>query len=108
MRIASELQAVAEPLDGRFADGVRSLAAELGVLLVVGMFTPASDGRVRNTLLATGAGTEASYDKIHLYDAFGFTESRTVAPGREPVVMLTGHGSVDMCRRGLRHDPVAG
>ncbi|MGH3635608.1 MAG: nitrilase-related carbon-nitrogen hydrolase, partial [Mycobacterium sp.] len=27
------------------------------------------------------------YDKIHLYDAFGFTESRTVAPGREPVVI---------------------
>ncbi|MGH3598333.1 MAG: nitrilase-related carbon-nitrogen hydrolase, partial [Mycobacterium sp.] len=24
---------------------------------------------------------------IHLYDAFGFTESRTVAPGREPVVI---------------------
>ena len=34
-----------------------------------------------NTLLATGAGVEASYDKIHLYDAFGFTESDTVAPG---------------------------
>ncbi len=44
-----------------------------------------SGGRVRNTLLATGRGVEASYDKIHLFDAFGFRESRTVAPGVEPV-----------------------
>jgi predicted amidohydrolase len=82
---STPLAAVAEPLDGRFADGVRSLAAELGVLLVVGMFTPASDGRVRNTLLATGAGTEASYDKIHLYDAFGSRESDTVEAGHDVV-----------------------
>jgi deaminated glutathione amidase len=38
-----------------------------------------------------GPGTpnqpDTHYDKIHLYDAFGFTESRTVAPGREPVVI---------------------
>jgi predicted amidohydrolase len=31
---------------------------------------------------------EAGYDKIHLYDAFGFTESKTVAPGRDPVVVV--------------------
>ena len=34
-----------------------------------------------NTLIATGRGVDAHYDKIHLYDAFGFTESNTVAPG---------------------------
>ncbi len=45
------------------------------------MFVPASgDGRVTNTLIATGPGVDAHYDKIHLYDAFGFAESRTVAP----------------------------
>ena len=49
--------------------------------VVAGMFTPASDGRVANTLLATGPEVEESYDKIHLYDAFGFRESDTVAPG---------------------------
>jgi predicted amidohydrolase len=46
---------------------------------------------VTNTLLAAGPGApnqpDSHYDKIHLYDAFGFTESRTVAPGREPVVI---------------------
>ena len=51
------------------------------------MFTPGSGGRVRNTLLATGRGVEASYDKIHLFDAFGFRESKTVAPGVDPVTI---------------------
>ena len=55
------------------------------------MFCPSDDGRVTNTLIATGPGVDAHYDKIHLYDAFGFTESRTVAPGYEPV-MITVDG----------------
>ena len=59
-----------------------------GIIVVAGMFVPADDGRVTNTLIATGPGQSMRrYDKIHLYDAFGFTESRTVAPGREPVVI---------------------
>jgi predicted amidohydrolase len=33
---------------------------------------------------------DTHYDKIHLYNAFGFTESRTVAPGHEPVVIDVG------------------
>ena len=78
---------VAEPLDGPWADGVRAIAARHDVVVVVGMFTPAPDGRVTNTLLVTGPGVEAAYDKIHLYDAFGFAESATVAPGDEPVVV---------------------
>ena len=86
-RFGVALTPVAEPLDGPWADAVRDIAADAGVTVFAGMFTPATDGRVRNTLLATGAGVEASYDKIHLYDAFGFTESDTVAPGREPVVV---------------------
>ena len=44
--------------------------------------------RVTNTLIATGPGVDAHYHKIHLdLDAFGFTESRTVAPGSDPVVI---------------------
>lgn len=42
---------------------------------------PAADGRVTNTLIAAGPGVDTHYDKIHLYDAFGFRESQTVAPG---------------------------
>ena len=86
-RFGVPLSPVAEPLDGPWADAVRAIAADAGITVFAGMFTPAPDGRVTNTLLATGGGVEARYDKIHLYDAFGFTESQTVAPGREPVVV---------------------
>ncbi|HEY9304177.1 MAG TPA: carbon-nitrogen hydrolase family protein [Mycobacterium sp.] len=86
-RFGVALAPIAEPVDGPWADGVRGIAADAGITVIVGMFTPADDGRVFNTLLATGPGVDAHYDKIHLYDAFGFTESHTVAPGREPVVI---------------------
>ncbi|MEU1662026.1 carbon-nitrogen hydrolase family protein [Streptomyces sparsogenes] len=79
------LAPLAEPLDGPWATEVRQIAKDAGLVVVAGMFTPAPDGRVTNTLLATGPGVETSYDKIHLYDAFGFTESRTVAPGSRVV-----------------------
>ncbi|CAN1503561.1 COG0388 Predicted amidohydrolase [Mycobacteriaceae bacterium] len=86
-RLGVPLAPIAEPIDGRWADAVRKIAAAADLTVVVGMFTPASDDRVTNTLLATGGGVENRYDKIHLYDAFGFTESATVAPGGNPVVI---------------------
>jgi predicted amidohydrolase len=84
-RFGSPLGPIAEPLDGPWAKAVTAIADEHGVLVVAGMFTPAEDGRVRNTLLITGLGLHLGYHKIHLYDAFGFRESDTVAPGGEPV-----------------------
>jgi predicted amidohydrolase len=66
---------------------VRAIAEQSGIVVVAGMFCPSDDGRVTNTLVATGGGVDAHYHKIHLYDAFGFTESRTVAPGLDPVVI---------------------
>jgi predicted amidohydrolase len=90
-RFGVPLAPIAEPVDGPWADGVRRIAADANITVIVGMFTPADDGRVANTLLAAGPGSpnqpDTYYDKIHLYDAFGFTESRTVAPGRGPVVI---------------------
>lgn len=81
------LAPVAEPLDGPWADGVREIARTTGTVVVAGMFTPAPGGRVANTLLATGPGVETSYDKIHLYDAFGYRESDTVAAGSRIVTI---------------------
>jgi predicted amidohydrolase len=90
-RFGVPLAPIAEPVDGPWADGVRRIAADADVTVIAGMFAPADDGRVTNTLLAAGPGTpnqpDTHYHKIHLYDAFGFTESRTVAPGRDPVVI---------------------
>jgi predicted amidohydrolase len=86
-RFGTPLAPIAEPLDGPWADGVRAVAERHGVTVVAGMFCPSDDGRVTNTLIATGPGTDAHYHKIYLYDAFGFTESRTVAPGYDPVLL---------------------
>ncbi|MEU5208541.1 carbon-nitrogen hydrolase family protein [Streptomyces sp. NPDC020742] len=96
VRFGVPLGQVAQPLDGPWAEGVRAVARETGVTVVAGMFTPASDGRVANTLLATGPTVEESYDKIHLYDAFGFKESDTVAAGSRVVTL-----DVDGVRVGL-------
>ncbi|MEV3901943.1 carbon-nitrogen hydrolase family protein [Mycobacterium sp. NPDC050551] len=89
-RFGVPLAPVAEPLDGPWADGVRAVADRSGIVVVAGMFTPSGDGRVTNTLIAAGPGVDAHYHKIHLYDAFGFRESRTVAPGSEPVLITVG------------------
>lgn len=102
-RFGVPLRPVAEPVDGPWAGGVRRIATDAGITVIAGMFAPAddsADGRVTNTLIAAGPGTpnepDSHYDKIHLYDAFGFTESRTVAPGHDPVVI-----TVDGVRVGL-------
>ncbi|AKT50383.1 carbon-nitrogen hydrolase family protein [Arsenicicoccus sp. oral taxon 190] len=78
---ATPLRDHAEPLDGPFADALRAAARDAGVTVVAGLFEPADDGRVHNTLLLTGPHAEATYRKVHLFDAFTTRESETVAPG---------------------------
>ena len=75
----------AEPVNARWAGIVRQLARDAGITIAVGMFTPGEHGKIRNTLLVTGQGVDTHYDKIHLYDAFGYKESDTVTPGTTPV-----------------------
>lgn len=89
-QFGTRLAAIAEELDGPWAREVAQIADRNNVLIVAGMFTPADDGRVRNTLLITGRGEHTGYHKIHLYDAFGFTESHTVAPGSDMVTVDVG------------------
>jgi deaminated glutathione amidase len=86
-RFGVPLAPLAQPLDGPWADGVRETAERHGLTVVAGMFTPSLDGRVANTLLAAGPEVDTAYDKIHLYDAFGFSESKTVAPGAKVVTI---------------------
>ncbi len=89
------LRPLAEPLDGPWATAVGGIAARTGLRIAAGMFTPAGDGRVHNTLLFTGGGQPVVYHKIHLFDAFGFTESTTVAPGDS--VVVTGDLGLATC-----------
>lgn len=84
-RFGIPLGPISQPIGGPWANAVGEIAEGAGVLVVAGMFTPAPDGRVRNTLLITGRGVRRHYDKIHLYDAHGFAESDTVAPGESAV-----------------------
>ena len=77
------VQRFAEPVDGPWASAVRQLARDAGITIAAGMFTP-GEGTVRNTLLVAG-GAEAAYDKIHLFDAFGYAESDSVTPGTRTV-----------------------
>ena len=73
------LAEVAESPEGPWASRLAEIAAQHAVVVVAGMFGPADGGRVTNTLRVVGPGVDARYDKIHLFDAFGFTESDTVA-----------------------------
>lgn len=89
---------VAAQAADQFIAEVSQAAQDEGVSVVVGMFRPADDverngktlHRVFNTLLLTwpdeGRPGIEFYDKIHLFDAFGFRESDTVAPGATHVV----------------------
>ncbi|GAA1481112.1 carbon-nitrogen hydrolase family protein [Gordonia sinesedis] len=96
-RFGVPLAPVAEPLDGPWAQRISQIAADNDVTVVAGMFTPADGGRVHNTLVVAGPdGARSGYDKIHLYDAFGFRESRTVAPGDRTVVVDVGGTAVGL------------
>lgn len=76
------LDGIAEPLDGPFATAIADAAREHNIAVILGMFRPSGDGRVYNTaLVVTATGEIHGYDKIHLFDAYGFKESDTVAFG---------------------------
>ncbi|HEY8720365.1 carbon-nitrogen hydrolase family protein [Pengzhenrongella sp.] len=87
---------VAEPIDGPWATAVRAIAARLDLTIVVGMFTPGEAGRVRNTLLVAAPDTVAHYDKVHLFDAFGFAESDTVDAGDRAVTVAVGGTTIGL------------
>lgn len=90
-RFGVPLGPIAQPLDGPWATAVGKLAAEHQIAVVAGMFTPGDADRVRNTLVIAGPdGQISGYDKIHLYDAFGFAESKTVQPGDHTVTFDVG------------------
>lgn len=76
--------AAAEPVDGPFATALRESARRHGLAIVAGLVECAEDGaRFRNTLVAAGPDGElaAVYRKVHLYDAFGSSESEFVEAG---------------------------
>ncbi|MEK6309560.1 MAG: carbon-nitrogen hydrolase family protein [Curtobacterium sp.] len=88
--------AAAQPLDGPFVTGLRQIARDTGLALVVGVAETADvPGRFRNTLVTVRPdGTlDVAYRKVHLYDAFGARESDRIEagdPGQLAVFELAG------------------
>jgi predicted amidohydrolase len=89
----------AQPLDGEPVTRMARSARSHGVAVVAGVNEPAGDGRIHNALVALSDGEIAAvYRKVHLYDAFGFTESDRVEaadPG-EPELLEVGGFRVGM------------
>jgi deaminated glutathione amidase len=87
-----------ESLDGEFVAGVRSIATDLGVWIVVGIVERIDEpNRFSNTLVAVSPSGDivATYRKLHLYDAFGEKESEWVRPGDiEPPQLFEFEGFV--------------
>jgi len=88
--------AAAQTLDGTFVAAVADLARDLGIFIVAGMLEARVDAtRFSNTLVALSPDGElvATYRKLHLYDAFGDSESRWVVAGEiEQPQTFTVHG----------------
>ncbi len=76
--------AAAEPLDGPFVEGLGDLASETGAIIVAGLIELGTRAdRFRNTIVAVAPGGAllSVSRKLHLYDAFGATESEWAEPG---------------------------
>ncbi|WP_123026685.1 carbon-nitrogen hydrolase family protein [Mycolicibacterium stellerae] len=86
----------AEHVDGQFVAQLKELARAHAIAIVCGINEATDEGsRIHNTLLAVDTHGEvvAAYRKLHLYDAFGYTESSLVSPGPvEPPQTFTVEG----------------
>lgn len=73
----------AQSIDGAFVAGLGDVAARLGVVVVAGLVESTGTDRFSNTLVAVSPERDvlATYRKLHLYDAYGQTESEWVVPG---------------------------
>jgi predicted amidohydrolase len=91
--------AIAEKIPGGpIASAVAQIARDTGMWIIAGGMAEKADepGKVHNTAVVASpdGAIAATYRKIHLFDVqipgnAEFMESRTVAPGREPVVVQT-------------------
>ncbi len=84
-RDPAAIRALAQPLDGPFVRSLAHAARDAGVWVVSGMVEEpgGSEYRAHNTTVVLNDRGElvAAYRKTHLFDAFGYEESRTIAPG---------------------------
>jgi predicted amidohydrolase len=86
-----DLAAAAEPVDGPFVEMLTEQARRLDATVIGHIFERhESDGPPYNTAVVIGpdGSVRATYRKIHLYDSFGYVESKRLSAGPvEPVVV---------------------
>ena len=80
---APDLATAARASEADFVAGIVELAKQHALVIVAGLFAQApDDDRPYNRLLvADPGGVRATYDKVHLYDAFSYAESDRITPG---------------------------
>ncbi len=85
----------AEDLEGPFVSALQGVAREHGITVIAGMAERIADERrAYNTVVVIGPDGErlAAYRKLHLYDAFGGSESSYIRPGDidQPMTVQVG------------------
>jgi deaminated glutathione amidase len=98
---SEQMEAAAEPLDGRCISWAREVAAELGIDLIAGSILEKVPGQAKhaNTSVHIGPDGEirAVYRKLHMFDVevdgVTYAESDSEDPGEEVVVTSVGKGT---------------
>jgi len=94
--LGADWAATGESLEGNFVAGLSAFSRDNGgIVIIAGMLVEDSAGGLpANTQVAVGeSGVLARAEKIHLYDAFGGSESSWIRPGsRENPELFTCQG----------------
>lgn len=93
--------AVAEAMDGPFVSGLAQAAREHGIYVVCGVYESidGDEKRAYNTTVFINRSGELihTYRKTHLYDAFSYKESDSIAAGDDPYqVVETEFGKIGL------------
>ncbi len=91
----AELRAKGDAIAREAGEFLESMARRTGMILAAGIYTPAGNGRLYNTLrvVAGDGSTLAEYYKIHLFDVQlpdgvgEYRESRNIAAGDSPALV---------------------
>jgi predicted amidohydrolase len=98
---SKQMEAAAEPLDGRCITWAREVAAELGIDLVAGSILEKVPGQAKHANTSVHVGPEgeikAVYRKLHMFDVevdgVTYAESDSEDPGDEVVITTLADGT---------------
>ncbi len=92
----TDLKAAVDEEGPAWRESMAELAATTGLIVIVGEFERSGERVVNHLAAYFPDGRCSRYAKIHLYDAFGYRESDSVAAGEELSVLDLGDTRVGM------------